>query len=236
MARRTAGLLALVFAVAVLVTAASDEGNVPWTVRVARTLPALPLAGAAAAFLTLAPLRQRGDVRALAALGQAPWRIVRPAVLACVAPHVVVAVLVFASPRVEVSAFFPRTPTTERIVPVGDGFVDVRRGVTVHADGTLEPAAQTVRGLAGDTGVPRGGRTAIAALLVLAGAALPLAFVVARREDWIRLSLAGLAAAGATVLALHLAAAGQLHPLAAAVPWAALLALAALRYRWLRWT
>lgn len=234
--RRTAVFFALVFALAVLVTAASDEGGVSLTVRAARTLPALPLAGAVAALLTLAPLRRRGDVRALGAAGLGPWRIVRSAVFACAAPHIVVAVFVVVSPRAEVSAFFPRAPTLDRAVPMGETFVDVRRGVTIHADGTLEQAPRAAGVPSDDAGTPRGGRAAIAVLLVLAGVALPLACVVARRKDALRLALAALAAVAATVLALHLAAAGRLHPLAAALPWAALLALVALRYRSLRWT
>jgi hypothetical protein len=235
-ARRTALLLGLVFALAVLVTAASDEGGVAWSVRAARTLPVLPVAGAVSAYLTLAPLRRRGDVRALSALGQAPWRIVRPAVIACAALHLLVAALVIAWPRVEVSAFFPRAPTSELVVPRGDRFVDARRGITINADGTLEEDPKAKVPPAVDAGVPRGGRTAIAMLLLLAGIALPLASAVTRRAELGRLAFSAFGASAVTIFALHLAAAGTVHPLVAVVPWGLLLTAAALRYRSLRWT
>lgn len=235
-ARRTTLLVAIVFVLAVLVTAASDEGGVAWSERAARTLPVLPVAGAVAAYLTLAPLRRRGDVRALAALGQAPWRIVRPAVIACAAMHLVVAALVLAWPRVEVVAFFPRPPTTELVVPQGARFVDARRGVTIYSDGSLDQDPEAKAPAVVDAGVPRGGRAAIAMLLLFAGIALPLASAVAKRAELARLALLSTGAAGATIFALHLSAAGTVHPIVALLPWAALLAGAVLRYRSLRWT
>lgn len=235
-ARRTAALALLVFALAVLVTGASDEGGVAWATRAARTLPALPIAGAAAAYLTLAPLRRRGDVRALAALGQPPWRIVRPAVVACAALHVVVAALVLGWPRVEVAAFFPRPPTSELVVAHGDRFVHERRGVTIYSDGSIDQDPKVKVEAPVDAGVPRGGRASIALLLLLAGVTMPLASAVARRAELGRLALAAVLATGGSIFALHLAAAGTVHPVACVAPWTPLLAAAALRYRSLRWT
>jgi hypothetical protein len=60
-------------AIAVLVEAVTDEG-VTWMVRLARALPALPLASAAGAAMAIRVLHTRGEVRALEALGRPPAR------------------------------------------------------------------------------------------------------------------------------------------------------------------
>src|SRR5437879_4797490 len=72
-AARALVLGALAFAVAWLVTATTDEGGVAWGVRAGRTLPIAPVCAALGTAIALAHLRARGEVRALEALGRAPW-------------------------------------------------------------------------------------------------------------------------------------------------------------------
>src|SRR4051794_23815483 len=71
---RAFALAGLALAIAWLLTAATDEGGVPWGVRAGRTLPVAPACAALGAWIALLPARARGEVRALEALGRAPWQ------------------------------------------------------------------------------------------------------------------------------------------------------------------
>src|SRR5512140_3180271 len=75
--RRAFGVGALMVALAWLVTAATDEGNVAWAARLGRALPTTPICAA----IAIAPARGRGELRALAALGRSPWQNARAAAL-----------------------------------------------------------------------------------------------------------------------------------------------------------
>src|SRR5258708_37602419 len=69
---RAAAMALIVFAVALLVTGATDEGGVPWLGRAARTLPLAPLCSALGVWAALAPVVVRGDAVALPSLGRPP--------------------------------------------------------------------------------------------------------------------------------------------------------------------
>jgi hypothetical protein len=226
-AGRTLALLSLAFVLALLLTAATDEGSVAWLERVSRTLPALPIAGAAGAWLAMAPLRARGDVRALAAIGRNRWEIARPAIAASLAAHAAAAVLV-ASSALAVGTFFPRAAARPPVVFRDGDFIDEGRGVRIHADGSMtgaeiEPSASH--------GVPPLGRLAVGGVLLLAGAALPMWALVMRRRNAAAALAFGAATGGVTIVCFHAAAVGALPALAAVLPSGALLAGAALRYR-----
>jgi hypothetical protein len=228
-ARRALVLSIVAFACALLVTAATDEGNVSWLERIARTLPVLPIAGGLGAWLTMAPLRTRGDVIALEALGRNPWEMARPAIAASVLLHALACALLAILP---VHGFFPRPAPVSSIVFKDGDFVDGTKGVRIHADGTLEPA-DIVSSSHEQT--PGGARFAVGAMLLFAGAALPMWALVVRREQAAKAALAGAVTGGATVLCFHASAQGQLPAIAAAVPSGALLAFALMRYRSLSW-
>lgn len=223
---RTLALTVVAFVAALLLGAATDEGNVRWMERVARTLPALPIAGAAGAWLAMAPLRTRGEVRALAAIGRNPWEIVRPAIAACAFAHLVAAILALSS-AVAVGTFFPRAAARPALVFRDGDFVDEGRGVRILADGTMEGAPITAAPKKED--VPPFGRLAVAGMLLFAGIAIPMWAL--RRERLRKVVLAYGATAGATIVCFHGAAVGAFPALAAVVPSGALLAGAALRYR-----
>src|SRR5688572_27515000 len=80
-ARAAAGATLVAFLVAIVVTGATDEGNVAWLERVARTLAALPLCAAFGAWVALVGRRGRGELRALASLGRSPARAGLPAAI-----------------------------------------------------------------------------------------------------------------------------------------------------------
>src|SRR5260221_5419738 len=77
---RAAMIALLALALAWLVTAATDEGGVPWGERAGRTLPLAPLCAAIGAWGALAAVRARGEALALEALGRSPGGITAAAV------------------------------------------------------------------------------------------------------------------------------------------------------------
>jgi hypothetical protein len=227
-ARRALALSLLAFVCALLLTAATDEGGVSWLERAIRTLPALPLAGAAGAHLAMAPLRARGDVRALRAIGRSHWEIVRPAIAASVGLHACAAVTVALAPDLAVQTFFPRPVAASDIVWDGRDFLDTARGVRIRADGSMD---RTASAPAPERHAPSYARLSVAMTLLFSGAALPMWALVVRRRQVVAVGMAGAATAGATIVCFHAAAVGQLPAIAAAVPSGALLVGAALRYR-----
>lgn len=235
-AGRTLALLAVAFVAALLLTAATDEGGVAWLERISRTLPALPIAGAAGAWLAMAPLRTRGDVRALAAIGRNPWELARPAIAASLACHALAAALV-ASSALAVGTFFPRAAARPLVAFEGGDFIDEGRGVRIRADGSMI-SAEIAPGST-PSGVPPFGRLAVSGVLLLAGAALPMWALGpgrgrtrrVRRKQLAAALAFGAATGGATIVCFHAAAVGALPALTAVLPSGALLAGAALRYR-----
>jgi hypothetical protein len=227
-ARRALALSVVAFACAHALTAATDEGGVPWMERIARTMPALPIACGVGAWLAMAPLRARGDERALAAIGRSPWEIARPAVFASVLLHAIAALVLAASPTKLLQTFFPRPPAAQSIVWEGHDFLDTARGIVIHVDGSMDKVAATT---ALEPNNPSFARLAVGLVLLFAGAALPMWALLVRRKQAATVGLAGAATAGATILCFHAAAVGQLPAITAALPSGALLAGAALRYR-----
>jgi hypothetical protein len=176
----------------------------------------------------MAPLRVRGDERALAAIGRSPWEIARPAIASSVLLHAISAIVLAASPSKLLQTFFPRPPATQSIVWNGHDFQDTVRGIFIHADGSMEKTTATSLL---EVGNPSFARLAVALVLLCAGAALPMWALLVRRKQAAAVGIAGAATAGATILCFHAAAVGALPALTAALPSGALLAGAALRYR-----
>lgn len=231
---RAALVAALAVALAWLVTAATDEGGVAWRERAGRTLPLTPLCAAVGAWVSLAPVRSRGEALALEALGRSPAQIALAAVLGGALVALVAAVLLGAGGRaVDVEGFFPAATHggTWLWDAAGGAFVDRAQGLRVGADGAAVRVAAEAAGTLG--GVPSGGRASAAVATALAGIALPLlvghaAFGRARVG---RLTLAAGAALAATVIAFQAAAARQLPAWVGAAPTLLLLAFAVRRYR-----
>ncbi len=182
-ARRTLVSALAAFALALLVTAASDEGGVSWAERLARTLPAAPLLAAAATGLVAQHARARGEHRALASLGASPWSVARGAV-AGAAVFALVAALLTALVPGAAATFFPRAPFVAHFAVAAGAaphaFVDPGSGWTVLADGALVRdasgfASAGAAATAGATrGLPSGAVAAAATALAAAGIGLSL--------------------------------------------------------------
>ncbi len=245
---RAAIVAGLALTLAWLITAATDEGGVPWGERAGRTLPLTPVCAAVGAWGALAPVRARGEVRALEALGRSRVQIALAAIAGGAAVALAAAVALGAIRAVDVAGFYPSAIHASAWRWESGAFVNRALGLVVDAGGSpahFAPPAE-VRPLAG---IPKGGRAAAAIATALAGVALPMLLaqlLMARHAgpaDGERLGDAGAraarwpaaAAAGAAIalsVMLFQAAAAQLvPPLCAALPPAALLAFAVGRYK-----
>src|SRR5258708_27304018 len=107
---RAAAMALIVFAVALLVTGATDEGGVPWLGRAARTLPLAPLCSALGVWAALAPVVVRGDALALQSLGRSPAQIGAGAVAGAALLALLVACAMGTSRAVDVTGFYPLVP------------------------------------------------------------------------------------------------------------------------------
>jgi hypothetical protein len=229
---RALGFGVLAFVLAWLVTAATDEGGVAWTERAARTLPLAPVCAALGTWLGQARGWARGEARALAALGRAPFATSAAAVLGAGSVAWVAAAAMALSGHVDVSGFFPVARAPDAYVSQGGGvFVDAASGYRVEADGAIvpPPSDSTAAPRAPQSSVPPRGRVAAALSTALAGLALPLLVARAARGSWWgRLGLLGAAALTSTLL-FHAAAAHVVGAMAAVVPSFVLVWLAAAR-------
>jgi len=251
---RALALAALAFAVAWLVTAATDEGGIGWSVRAGRTLPMAPACAALGTWLALVPARRRGEVRALEALGRATWENAFGGVAGGAVVALVAAIAMAAAPRVTVDGFFPVVARGASYVYTEGVFVERAHGLRVEPGGALsqEPAAEQD---SWNEGLPRHARAAAALATALSGVALPLiaAFVLLARPlpevgaaprargrrdaaPSIARALAAVAASVLVTIVLFQAAAARRIPaLVAVLPAAVLLAGAVFRYGGERW-
>ncbi len=238
---RALGAAAATLLLSWLVTAATDEGGVPWGQRLGRTLPLAPLCAALGVAAALAPATWRGEAGALAALGRSRLQIAMPGALggALVAASAALALGVVA--RVDVNGFYPTATRASAWRWDGTAFVDGLHGLRVAADGM--PTKTAIEAGALLNALPPHARAAAALTTAVAGLALPLLLahaLLGRRSDRAgaraRRAEAALVAAtvgsiAASVVLFQAAAARQVPAGAAVVPAALLLALAFQRYR-----
>jgi hypothetical protein len=235
---RAAGAAAATLVLAWLVTAATDEGGVPWGERVGRTLPLAPLCAALGVSAALAPVRWRGEAGALAALGRSRVQIAAGAVAGGALVALAAALCIGLSVRIDVTGFYPTATHASAWRWDGAAFVDAVRGLRVAADGL--PVRVPVAQGAAVAALPAHARVAAALTTALAGLALPMLLAHAllsrppdtrfdRRDGWLAATAIGSVAA--SVVLFQSAAAHQLPALSAAIPALALLAVAVQRYR-----
>ncbi len=234
-AERALGIALLALGLALLVTAATDEGNVAWAERAGRALPVAPICSAIGTWIALAPGRARGELRALESLGRSSWQNARAAALGGAAIAAVAGAAIVWAPHVDVAGFYPEIGGNADIrfesAPGRGAFIDHGSGWRIEADGELVRAK--VLSIAIGNRIPSHGRGA--AGLATAAAGLALALIAAhtrRRAVW--LGAAGGALAG-TLLLFQAAAAGRLPAASAAVPPMVLLLVSWSRYREARW-
>lgn len=246
---RASALAGLALALAWLITAATDEGGVPWGERAGRTLPLTPVCAAIGAWGALAPVRARGEVRALEALGRSRGQIALAAIAGGAAVALAAALFLGAIRTVDIAGFYPSALHPSAWHWQDGAFVNTTQGLVVDADGTPSrvgsPAA--ARPVAG---VPQAGRAAAATATALAGLALPMLLAQlllarhagpsagerlgasrsASRARW-SVGVASAAAIVGSVMLFQAAAARLVPALSATLPPAALLAFAVARYR-----
>jgi hypothetical protein len=208
---------------AVLVTAATDEGGLGWDERVARVLPLAPACVALAAALTLAGPRRRVETRALEALGRSPVANAAGGAIGAGLVGFVLGVLLALDAHVSVQPFFPTVRASGPWVFERGAFSNLVTGWRVSGDGTLSlpPSPVNAPGLA--TGLPLHGRLA-AALVVLVGSAA-FALSVARLPHTRRAPglVLLLVTAAVTLFCLQASAAGRLEALVTPLPSSVLL-------------
>lgn len=229
LARRVLLGQVVLFAVALAVSSATDEGGVALGERLARTLPLAPVTSAIAALLVVLQARRRGEERALAALGLAPAKVALwCAVVASATPCA--AGLAIAAGAVDVAGFYPSPPTAPAFVDDGVVFSSPELGVSVDSDGELRPLTAPASG-GGSHALPPGARAVAAIGSVVSGLALALSATRGRAGHALAAVAPGLFTAVASLLAFQLAAAGRIPTALAMAPMLGLLAREVVAYR-----
>lgn len=223
---------AILFGVACVLSGATDEGSVAWSLRIARTAPLVPVCGAVVTFLALRRAERRGEMLAFESIGTSPARIAACTVVAAAALGVIAAACVasFRGPALE--SFFPHASAHGDVRANGDGFVDPYRGVRIDHEGEIAREKKIAQ-----PDMPEApGRAASAAILTaLLGVALPLVAARGVRKELAKpLAVAGVMCALCMLLA-QATAAGRSPAALVCLPAAALLVYASLRYRAAAW-
>jgi hypothetical protein len=238
---RAIAMAVIALGLVLLVTAATDEGGVPWLVRVARTLPLAPLCSALGAWVALTPALVRGEALALQALGRSPAQIGAAAVVGAALVALVVAAAIGMSRAIDVAGFYPLITHPSAWRWTDGNFVDEGRGLRVLADGALQ-SVDAVRRTTDAPLVPRHGRASAALAMASAGVALPMLVaqsILIGREGfrqgprpsgrrWVVAACVG--AVVGSVLLFQAAAARRVPAMTGALPPLALLGLAVRRY------
>jgi hypothetical protein len=232
---RSAALTCAILLLAVVLTAASDEGGVSWGERVARVVPLVPVCAALATGLALAGRDRRGEGRALEALGRTPFANGSAAALGAAAVGLLAAFAVLLDRELLVTPFFPTVHATGSYTYDAGVFTNVREGWRVMSDGSIalpsDADAEALAALVGDpSGLPLHARGCAALLTLLGSAAFALTVAVTPRgaagPRWGPSVVALLATAAASAVCLQAAAAGRV-PLAVVPVPSTLLLLAA---------
>ncbi|HEX7662882.1 MAG TPA: hypothetical protein VF407_00145 [Polyangiaceae bacterium] len=229
-ARRAFAIAVLAFVVALLLSAASDEGGVAWTIRLTRALPIAPLAGALGVWLTLSSRRAKADALALEATGRSPKRNSAGAVVGGAGFALLLALVLASWSKLDISAIFPAFSASPRVAWNGEAFVDTEHGLRFAEDGSvaLAPEAVTPALALG----PSAGRERAAGSLALAFASVAFALLAAAivRHLSVRAATSIGVVALATVFAFDAVASGRASPFVVVLPPAALSLFAWLEY------
>lgn len=234
-ARRAFAMSALAFVVALLLSAASDEGGVAWATRLTRALPIAPFAAALGVWLTLSSRRAKADALALEATGRSPKRNSAGAVVGGATFALLFALVLAMWPRLDVAAIFPAFPASPHIAWNGAAFVDTERGLRFEEDGAVAAAPEIVATSHDDVPSAPRERTAASLALALAAVAFPLlAGAFARHVSARAVASVGVVVL-ATIVAFDAVASGRASPFVVVLPPAALSLFAWLEYRRSAW-
>ncbi|WP_394849867.1 hypothetical protein LZC95_20715 [Pendulispora brunnea] len=243
-ARRALVFAGLSLALALLLTATTDEGDVAWLVRVGRTWPVAPVCAGVGVWASLAGVRARSERLALEALGRSPRRNAAGPVAAGLLVSLLAGALLVACPRIDLQGFFPTMARGSDWTFDGSDFVDHTRGIRVTKDGASVASGTTATVQQEEASGPgAAGRSVAAAVTALTGGALTLLAASVRRTErkdggtTLRFAAAVLLAILPTIFLFHAAAAAASRSsrgivlTAAIVPALSLLAYAATKFR-----
>jgi len=241
-ARRALVFSGLSLALALLLTAATDEGDVAWLVRLGRTWPVAPMCAGVGVWAALAGARARSERLALEALGRSPRRNAAGPVLAGVLVSLLAGALLAACPRIDLQGYFPTMARGSDWTFDGSDFVDRSRGLRVTKDGASVTPTATAHAQE-ESGPGAAGRSVAAVVTTLAGGALTLLAASTRRTERkdggtaLRFAAAVLLTVLPTIILFHAAAVAASRSsrgivlTAAIVPALSLLAYAAAKFR-----
>jgi len=230
---------------AVVVTAATDEGGLAAAERVARAVPLVPVCVALSTAVALAGPVRRGEGRALAALGRSPFACAAGAAAGAALVGLAVAGWVLFGGEHAVRAFFPSVHAAGPYRFEDGAFSNLRAGWRVSADGVIAllppqaPSPSPAQAPLAATGLPPLARASAALLTMIGSLAFALTVAVTFVAHRGRSVVAIVAASAASAVCLQAAAAGRVPAIVAVVPSTALLlgaAWAILRASWQRTT
>lgn len=226
-ARRALVFALLAAIVALLLTAATDEGDVSLGLRVARTWPVLPVCAAVGTWAALASRRAQGERMALEALGQSPQRNAAGPLMVGIALSVLAGLLLGACERIDLQGYYPPAPsaTSWDFITDGDDFVDPARGLRVKQDGSTIMQAPS----GANPAKRAGARLTAAGVTAAAGIALTL-LAACVRSSKVRAGAVVLCAVLPTLVLFHAASTSSTARWLGIVPALLLLAYAGARF------
>jgi hypothetical protein len=198
-------------------------------------LPLVPLAGAIAVLVALAPAATSGELRAIASLGAPPWRG-RLAPIVTASALAILSAIAIGAGAMDVRPLFPRSaPASDvRMLQSDDGstsFASERRHVHVGADDVLVRDA-IVPPDATSSDLPSHARAATALAVALAGIALATWIASPMRKRPIRTLLVGVTYAVGLIASFQVAGARAAPALLVLmVPSLALMGIALVEWR-----
>jgi hypothetical protein len=214
---RGAALTLALAALAVLMTALTDEGGVSISERCARVLPVLPVCAAVGAWLALAGPKRRIEVRALEALGRRPVDSAIAAALGAALVGVASALVMAVDAQVDVSGFFPTLHAAGPYSFDAGVFTNRGAGWSVLADGSVVLPTSATAGALGRA-VPAHARESAALVVATGSLAFALLVAVAGRTRQRHAALALFATMLVSVVLFQAAAASRIPPLATPIP------------------
>ena len=228
----------LALVLAWLVSAATDEGQLAFGVRVGRTLPLAPLCSAVGVALTIAGARAREEFAALEASGAPSTRSALWAVAGATLPTMVVALVLGVTTVIDVRPFYPQPVIAETFQATLEGGFESRSlGIAVDASGGMEPLTEPQRPR---EPLPRLAREAAGLTTAAAGLAFSLSVALSsirrtpmdeskERRRRGRAFIEGILVAALTLVAFQWSSVRETSPMMATVPSVTLLALSIAR-------
>lgn len=127
-------------AACVFITAATDEGAIPWLVRLGRTLPLVPFAAGVGSYFALRTSQRKGELLLLGTLGQRPSRIALGGLVGGLLLGAALALVTGFVTAMPLDGFFPELHQGARFAFEGGAFRDLQSQTRYFGDGHFEVA------------------------------------------------------------------------------------------------